>query len=123
MALGKLIFATQDVMIKGISGLFPVHQVMVVRCVVALLILLAVAVIPSFLGETRFASLEYSLLYRWTPERRMLDYLRFVGVESLGDWHRREQSQRNQAWARELDRLVTRSKQVIVVELPELSVR
>ncbi len=45
-----------------------------------LLILLAVAVIPSFLGETRFASLEYSLLYRWTPERRMLDYLRFVGA-------------------------------------------
>jgi ATP-binding cassette subfamily B protein len=45
-----------------------------------LLILLVVAVIPSFLGETRFASLEYSLLYRWTPERRMLDYLRFVGA-------------------------------------------
>jgi ATP-binding cassette subfamily B protein len=45
-----------------------------------LLILLAVAVVPSFLGETRFASLEYSLLYRWTPERRMLDYLRFVGA-------------------------------------------
>jgi ATP-binding cassette subfamily B protein len=45
-----------------------------------LLILLAVAVIPSFLGETRFALLEYSLLYRWTPERRMLDYLRFVGA-------------------------------------------
>jgi len=45
-----------------------------------LLILLVVAVIPSFLGETRFASLEYSLLFRWTPERRMLDYLRFVGA-------------------------------------------
>ncbi len=45
-----------------------------------LLLLLAVAVIPSFLGETRFASLEYSLLYQWTPERRMLDYLRYVGA-------------------------------------------
>jgi len=45
-----------------------------------LLLLLAVAVLPSFLGETHFASLEYSLLYRWTPERRQLDYLRFIGA-------------------------------------------
>ena len=45
-----------------------------------LLLLLAVAVVPSFLGETRFAALEYSLLYRYTPERRRLDYLRYVGA-------------------------------------------
>ena len=45
-----------------------------------LLVLLAVAIIPSFLGETHFASLEYSLLFRWTPERRQLDYLRYVGA-------------------------------------------
>src|SRR3954465_2728794 len=45
-----------------------------------LLILLAIAVIPSFLGETHFASLGYSLLFRWTPERRQLDYLRYVGA-------------------------------------------
>ncbi len=45
-----------------------------------LLLLLAVAVIPAFVGETRFASLEYSLLYQWTPERRLLDYLRYVGA-------------------------------------------
>jgi ATP-binding cassette subfamily B protein len=45
-----------------------------------LLALLALAVIPAFLGETHFASLEYSLLYRWTPERRQLDYLRFLGA-------------------------------------------
>ena len=45
-----------------------------------LLLLLAIAVIPSFLGETHFASLGYSLLYRWTPERRQLDYLRMVGA-------------------------------------------
>jgi ATP-binding cassette, subfamily B, bacterial len=45
-----------------------------------LLLLLVIAVIPSFLGETHFASLGYSLLYRWTPERRQLDYLRFVGA-------------------------------------------
>jgi ATP-binding cassette subfamily B protein len=45
-----------------------------------LLLLLAIAIIPSFLGETHFASLSYSLLFRWTPERRELDYLRFVGA-------------------------------------------
>src|SRR5450830_1276462 len=45
-----------------------------------LLLLLAVAVIPSFLGETHFAALGYSLLLRWTPERRQLDYLRYVGA-------------------------------------------
>jgi ATP-binding cassette subfamily B protein len=45
-----------------------------------MLALLAVAVIPSFLGETHFAGLGYSLLFRWTPERRQLDYLRLVGA-------------------------------------------
>ncbi len=45
-----------------------------------LLLLLIVAIVPSFLGETHYASLGYSLLYRWTPERRQLDYLRYVGA-------------------------------------------
>ncbi len=45
-----------------------------------LLLLLLGAVLPSFLGETHFAALGYSLLFRWTPERRQLDYLRFVGA-------------------------------------------
>jgi ATP-binding cassette, subfamily B, bacterial len=45
-----------------------------------LLLLLAVAVVPSFLGETHFAALEYSLLFRYTPERRRLDYLRYIGA-------------------------------------------
>jgi ATP-binding cassette subfamily B protein len=45
-----------------------------------LLLLLIIAVVPSFLGETHFASLGYSLLFRWTPERRQLDYLRFIGA-------------------------------------------
>ena len=45
-----------------------------------LLLLLAVAVLPSFLGETHFAALGYSLLYRWTPERRQLDYLRYTAA-------------------------------------------
>jgi ATP-binding cassette subfamily B protein len=45
-----------------------------------LLLLLAVAVLPSFLGETHFAALSYSLLFRRTPQRRLLDYIRFVGA-------------------------------------------
>ncbi len=48
-----------------------------------LLVLLAVAVLPSFLGETHFASLGYSLLYSWTPERRQLDYLRYIGASDI----------------------------------------
>ncbi len=45
-----------------------------------LLLLLVAAVFPSFLGETHFAALSYSLLFRRTPERRELDYLRYVGA-------------------------------------------
>ncbi len=45
-----------------------------------LLLLLFVAVAPSFLGETHYAALGYSLLFQWTPERRLLDYLRYVGA-------------------------------------------
>lgn len=48
-----------------------------------LLVLLAVAVLPSLLGETHFASLGYSLLYSWTPERRQLDYLRYIGASDV----------------------------------------
>lgn len=45
-----------------------------------LLALLVVATLPSFLGETHFAGLEYSLMYRRTPERRQLDYIRYAGA-------------------------------------------
>src|SRR5664279_638161 len=47
-----------------------------------LMVLLAAAVIPSFLGETHFTSLAYSILYQRTPERRKLDYLRLLGASS-----------------------------------------
>jgi ATP-binding cassette subfamily B protein len=47
-----------------------------------LMVLLAAAVIPSFLGETHFTSLAYSVLYQRTPERRKLDYLRLLGASS-----------------------------------------
>jgi ATP-binding cassette subfamily B protein len=45
-----------------------------------LFLLLPVAVLPSFLGETHFANLEYSMPYAWTPQRRELDYLRLLGA-------------------------------------------
>ncbi|MCC7507522.1 MAG: ABC transporter ATP-binding protein [Saprospiraceae bacterium] len=45
-----------------------------------LLLLLFVAVIPSFLGETHFNQKTYSLTRSWTPERRELDYLRYIGA-------------------------------------------
>ncbi len=45
-----------------------------------LILLLVAAILPSFIGQTHFAALGYSLLFRWTPERRLLDYLRFVGA-------------------------------------------
>jgi ATP-binding cassette, subfamily B, bacterial len=47
-----------------------------------LLLLLVAGTIPVFLGETRFAMLNYSMLYRYTPERRELDYLRFLGASN-----------------------------------------
>jgi ATP-binding cassette subfamily B protein len=47
-----------------------------------LMALLVAAVIPAFLGETHFTTLAYSVLYRWTPQRRMLDYLRLLGASA-----------------------------------------
>lgn len=45
-----------------------------------LVVLLAVALMPAFLGEAHFNALSYSLNFRRTPERRELDYLRQVGA-------------------------------------------
>ena len=45
-----------------------------------LLLLLSVALIPAFLGETHFTGQSYSLMYGWTEERRELDYLRYAGA-------------------------------------------
>lgn len=47
-----------------------------------LFLLVFVSVIPPFLGEARSAMLAYSILYRRTPERRELDYLRLLGTSS-----------------------------------------
>ncbi len=47
-----------------------------------LILILIVAVIPSFLGETHFNERSYSLTRSWTPERRELDYLRYIGASA-----------------------------------------
>jgi len=48
-----------------------------------LIFLLVLALVPAFLGEAHFNSLSYSLMYSWTPERRELDYLRYVGASDV----------------------------------------
>ncbi|WP_034256753.1 ABC transporter ATP-binding protein [Adhaeribacter aquaticus] len=45
-----------------------------------LILLLIIAVIPAFLGESHFNERSYSLVHGWTPERRELDYLRMTGA-------------------------------------------
>ncbi len=44
-----------------------------------LMALLAVALVPAFLGEAHFNALNYSLNFAWTPERRELEYIRQTG--------------------------------------------
>ncbi len=44
-----------------------------------LIVLLALAVVPSFLGETHFAFLGYAKNFRQTPAKREMDYIRQVG--------------------------------------------
>ncbi len=48
-----------------------------------LILLLIVAVIPSFLGESHFNHRTYSLTRNWTPQRRELDYLRYIGASDV----------------------------------------
>lgn len=45
-----------------------------------LILLLLVAVVPAFLGESHFNNRSYALNRRQTPERRELDYIRYVGA-------------------------------------------
>lgn len=47
-----------------------------------LILLLIFAVVPAFITETRFNRRSYSLSRSWTPERRELDYLRFIGASN-----------------------------------------
>ncbi len=45
-----------------------------------LILLLAIALIPAFVGEAHFNALSYSLNFQWTPERRQLEYMRQMGA-------------------------------------------
>ena len=45
-----------------------------------LIVLLAVALVPAFIGESHFNALGYSLNFAWTPERRQLEYVRQMGA-------------------------------------------
>lgn len=45
-----------------------------------LIVLLGVALIPAFVGESHFNALNYQLNFQWTPERRQLEYLRQMGA-------------------------------------------
>jgi ATP-binding cassette subfamily B protein len=45
-----------------------------------LIALLAVALIPAFIGEAHFNAMGYSLNFQWTPERRQLEYVRQTGA-------------------------------------------
>jgi ATP-binding cassette, subfamily B, bacterial len=45
-----------------------------------LFVCLVLSLAPIFWSESRFAAMAYSLLYRWTPERRQIDYLRLLGA-------------------------------------------
>ena len=45
-----------------------------------LILLLAIALIPAFVGEAHFNALNYSLNFQWTPERRQLEYLKQTGA-------------------------------------------
>ena len=45
-----------------------------------LIALLAVALLPAFVGEAHFNAMGYSLNFQWTPERRQLDYVRQTGA-------------------------------------------
>ncbi len=45
-----------------------------------LILLLIVAILPAFLGESYFNDQTYALSRRQTPQRRELDYLRYIGA-------------------------------------------
>jgi ATP-binding cassette subfamily B protein len=49
-----------------------------------LLCLLVAGTVPLFLSETKLALLNYSILFRQTPQRRELDYVRYLGTSSYG---------------------------------------
>jgi ATP-binding cassette subfamily B protein len=72
--LSQLLSQVQDLitMVFLAAGLFVFNP--------WLLLLLFVAVLPAFTGESYFNNLSYSLSRSQTPERRELDYVRYLGA-------------------------------------------
>jgi len=48
-----------------------------------LLAILVMAILPSFISDSYFSKTGYSLARSWTPQRRELDYLRYVGATDV----------------------------------------
>lgn len=48
-----------------------------------LIVLLIIAIVPTFFNELKFSRQSYSLQRSWTPERRELDYLRYIGASDI----------------------------------------
>ena len=74
-----------------ISGLFGQAQDLITLASFAagiaayapwLILLIAAALIPAFVGEARFNTLEYALSFRRAADRRELDYLRQTGAST-----------------------------------------
>lgn len=74
MLLSQVMSQMQDLisMIFLVTGLFAFNP--------WLILILIIAILPAFLGESHFNSQNYSLTRSQTPERRELDYLRYLGA-------------------------------------------
>jgi ATP-binding cassette subfamily B protein len=72
--LSQVMSQVQDLisMVLLLSGLIVFNPL--------LILLLLIAIIPSFLGESYFNSQNYALTRSQTPERRELDYVRYLGA-------------------------------------------
>jgi drug/metabolite transporter (DMT)-like permease len=90
-----LVFSLQDVIIKALSGAYPVHQIVVVRCLVALPILLAMlrpagglrAVVSPRVGWLALRGLalvlSYTAYYLAFPVMRLADVLALYATVPL----------------------------------------
>jgi len=74
MLMSQVMSQMQDLisMVFLVTGLFAFNPWLV--------LILIVAILPAFLGESHFNSQNYSLTRSQTPERRELDYLRYLGA-------------------------------------------
>jgi hypothetical protein len=61
VAAGVSVFSVQDVIVKLLSGTYPVHQIVVVRSVVALPILLAVTLVEDSLTIANTVALTFTV--------------------------------------------------------------